>query len=84
MKQWEKIFIIIKMLRVYLFIMLMNMFQVVGVSMHQYQMEIFLSHFRVDVNKFFKSKFSGSIRKVTNDYDYVSYFLKNHTTFCSI
>ncbi len=44
----------------------------------------FLSHFRVDVNKFFKANFSGSIRKVNIDFEYVSFLLKNHTTFCSI
>jgi hypothetical protein len=44
----------------------------------------FLSHFRVDVNKFFNAKVSGSIRKVNIDYEYVSYLLRNHTKFCSI
>jgi hypothetical protein len=44
----------------------------------------FLSHFRVDVNIFFKSNFSGSIRKVNIDFEYVSFLLRNYTSFCSI
>ena len=44
----------------------------------------FLSHFRVNVNTFFKANFSGSIRKVNIDYEYVFFLLKNHTMFCEI
>ena len=44
----------------------------------------FLSHFRVDVNKFFKANFSGSIRKANIDYEYAFFLLKNHTSFCEI
>jgi hypothetical protein len=43
-----------------------------------------LSHFRDDVNRFFKANFSGSIRKVNIDFEYVSFLLRNFTSFCNI
>ena len=43
-----------------------------------------VSHFRVDSHLLFSKNFSGSIRKLNIDYEYVFFMLKNHTSFCNI
>ena len=43
-----------------------------------------VSHFRVDSHLLFSGNFSGSIRKLTIDHEYVFFLLKNQTSFCNI
>ena len=43
-----------------------------------------LSHFREDMKKVGNKGFSGSIRKMNIDYEYLFFLLKNYTSFCDI
>ena len=44
----------------------------------------YLSHFRDDITEIYSRNFSGSIRKLNIDYEFLFLLLKNYTSFCEI